>query len=763
MGMNQRIDYIKYFLNKWPVLELHGINSGKCTCGKDCGKSAGKHPKTTHGVKDAAIILEDIFDDSNYGVACGKQGANGNYLVVLDVDVRNGGDVTLQALQKAYEKLPRTWIVKTGSNDGSKHYYFQSKIPYASKKFNGIDIQCYGKYVVGPGSCHLSGNYYSWDDFSTHKDEEIEYLPSWIADLLLESEEKKISSEPIEPISEMEYKEKISLLENIPADDHESLVQIGMALKETGHDQRAFYTWKNWASKSTKFMWNKHEWYIKKWNSFSHREKNSSGFGAIGVNAIERIAGDYINIYSEDKKEAIPNLNSDDLIKVDDIDINTNTNTNEQNVDSKNDLISQCPDGLIKDLAKYILTTSFREYPNFALASSFSILATCAQSSYLMPDSRNLSLYQILLIEASGGKEPYLNAMKLLLHAVDPRIICSQPASNYGLRSELYCWNNRIWIKDEVQDFIASLGLSTNNYYKSLAEDLKELYNGLNFISASASKSSITPQINFPRLSFFGVGTPDKFKKAMNSDVVDGGLISRFIIFNEIKKKGKIGQKLNKELPNDLIGYLRRIYNHGITSDYKSSGVNDFYDVMKKIYAAKPEISTHVPQMKPKTTLKITLEAENTLNDYHREAERKFLEGDKHGSIWDRSATNVQKYASLLALSRESEEIDVADVTFAIQIVVTTTQQQFDDVQENCADTEVERNARKIERCLKRLKLCSKSTLQKNTHLDSRALAEGIRLALSMELIFAVDLSGQRIYTEDTIPRGTLFKISVKN
>ena len=46
-----------------PIIPLYGIKDGCCTCGKDCGRSAGKHPHrqlVPHGVDDASIDLEQV-------------------------------------------------------------------------------------------------------------------------------------------------------------------------------------------------------------------------------------------------------------------------------------------------------------------------------------------------------------------------------------------------------------------------------------------------------------------------------------------------------------------------------------------------------------------------------------------------------------------------------------------------------------------------------------------------------------------------------
>ena len=78
---------LKYASDGWPVVRMHTITNGHCTChkGSRC-TNPGKHPATSHGVKDATTKRKQIrqwwsdMPDANVGVAIGKNAG----LVVLD-------------------------------------------------------------------------------------------------------------------------------------------------------------------------------------------------------------------------------------------------------------------------------------------------------------------------------------------------------------------------------------------------------------------------------------------------------------------------------------------------------------------------------------------------------------------------------------------------------------------------------------------------------------------------------------------------------
>ena len=150
-----------------PVLALHGLVRGQCTCGRGDCRSAGKHPATSHGVRDATADQEVIRarwrarPGANVGLATGR--ASG--LAVIDIDPRNGGESSLQELERVHGLFPRTVEVLTGGR--GLHFYFacgdQVPAPSSSGRLGpGIDVKGDGGYVVAPPSLHASGESYRW-------------------------------------------------------------------------------------------------------------------------------------------------------------------------------------------------------------------------------------------------------------------------------------------------------------------------------------------------------------------------------------------------------------------------------------------------------------------------------------------------------------------------------------------------------------------------------------------------------------------------
>lgn len=171
----------------WPVLLLHSVIDGRCTCGNRECNSQGKHPRTLHGVKDATTderVIREWFrknPDSNYGIATGQQAG----IIVVDVDKQHDGADYLEDLERDNGKLPDTWTVNTGG--GGTHMFFEHPREAIgnSSLCIGVDIRSDGGYVVGVGSIHKSGRTYEWEGLSSPDTIPLAKMPAWVVEKLL--------------------------------------------------------------------------------------------------------------------------------------------------------------------------------------------------------------------------------------------------------------------------------------------------------------------------------------------------------------------------------------------------------------------------------------------------------------------------------------------------------------------------------------------------------------------------------------------------
>jgi len=129
-----------------------------------------KNPLTEHGFKDASTKEAQIrswwtrWPDANVGV---PTGAPSGWLV-LDVDPRNGGDESLEALIAQHGRLPDSAGQITGG--AGRHIVLRFPgLPVPKTLAPGIDLKGDGGYVVVAPSVHPSGRRYQWDGMAGAK------------------------------------------------------------------------------------------------------------------------------------------------------------------------------------------------------------------------------------------------------------------------------------------------------------------------------------------------------------------------------------------------------------------------------------------------------------------------------------------------------------------------------------------------------------------------------------------------------------------
>lgn len=171
-----------YAAHGWLVLPLHSPAGGGCSCraGRGCG-SAGKHPRTAHGLRDASTDADVIarwwrrWPHANVGVVTGASSST----MVLDVDLPDGPGA-LAALERDHGRLPATLQQRTGS--GGRQLFFRLPPGGVGNRAGlcaGLDVRGDGGYVVVPPSVHRSGRRYRW----IHRQPPAA-APGWLVDLV---------------------------------------------------------------------------------------------------------------------------------------------------------------------------------------------------------------------------------------------------------------------------------------------------------------------------------------------------------------------------------------------------------------------------------------------------------------------------------------------------------------------------------------------------------------------------------------------------
>ena len=179
---------LAYAAMGWLIFPVHNIVDSACSCerGAEC-HSPGKHPRTPHGFKDASTNPAVIkrwwkqWPNANIGLWC-------KGLIVVDVDPRSGGEVSLDELFSTVADKYGFDTLTAISGGGGHHYILKAPddAAYDCKPVPGIDIKSTGGLIVIAPSLHISGRRYEFEDFSVP----IAPVPQWILELIKKPEKK---------------------------------------------------------------------------------------------------------------------------------------------------------------------------------------------------------------------------------------------------------------------------------------------------------------------------------------------------------------------------------------------------------------------------------------------------------------------------------------------------------------------------------------------------------------------------------------------
>ena len=161
----------------WQVFPCHPTGHQPLDGRKDATKDRGGfHLATT----DEAQIRSwwARWPEAAIGLRTGE--ASG--LFAVDIDPRNGGDISLEDLESGQGSLPETVESQTGG--GGRHLLFAwpgRPVPCNTGKVAaGIDIKGDGGYIILPPSAHASGRDYCWLIGQEPGDCDITAAPDWL-------------------------------------------------------------------------------------------------------------------------------------------------------------------------------------------------------------------------------------------------------------------------------------------------------------------------------------------------------------------------------------------------------------------------------------------------------------------------------------------------------------------------------------------------------------------------------------------------------
>jgi hypothetical protein len=558
------------------VFGLHNIVDGKCSCGDQECKAAGKHPiasnwqHTPQWSDDQLETMEDL-DHFKTGFGVLVDG----YLII-DVDARNGGIESFSQLCKAagLDLLGESgFAVETGSGGGSMHIYYKhdgKPLMHHHNKYKGIDFKSSG-YVVGAGSLHKSGLEYE----VKHGDpSEVTEAPQELLEILKKPDSYRAHTQL--GAIDVTAQQAIDILSHVSPDcDYETWIRCGMALHHTFNGD-GIAIWDDWSRKGASYPG--FEKIQRHWHSFG-KSQNPVQFGTL-IHYAEQSG--YVHPVTFDCQEFA--------------------------VGSKPIVDIKRPPGLVGEICDWINASSRYKRESLAVAAAITAIGNIGGLKYIdARDGMTANLLTFCVGASSTGKEHIQQCFASCIRAagiIDAmhgaikseqeiiRNITRHQAAFYSI-DELGIVLRKIINSRNASYLEGVIGIIMSAYSKAdsflaVGGDVKEaLKSELKNEAAACEKKisenedktgaiqkrleqimhamdNISNGIEKPFLSLIGYTTPVTFNSIMDYENATNGFLARATIFEEPETNPKPKKTTaSNAIPEKLAAKLQQLYSAG--------------------------------------------------------------------------------------------------------------------------------------------------------------------------------------------------------
>ena len=535
----------------WAVIPLNWIDNGHCSCGRmDC-PSPGKHPYAmlarngSHSAsKDQELIARWWAQHPQMGIGIATGSPSG--IVVVDIDPRNGGDDTWQALVDRYGGEPSTVQSRTGG--GGRHLVFAydpDRVIRSPGK--GIDIKGEGGLIVVEPSMHLSGRPYSWDaEADPISGGDVAPAPSWLS-APRTAKVVTTKGEAVGFIDPQRLNDLRAALKYLDAEPYEVWFQVGMALHSTDAPE-AFGIWCEWAGTSAKYD---EDVQRRKWATFGSR----SGLHVESIFWWARDAG-----WPGSVPVAVP---------VESITIAAPAKAPEAPAG-----LLELP-GALGAFVRYVNATAPRPQPAFAIGAALALGATVCGRRYRTTRNNFSALYFVHVGKSGSGKEHARTAIYAALTAADwPQLIGRNGfSSDSAVISSLLLQPSQITVIDEIGALLGNIQAEGAYMARSAVTSLVEAWGNLHgsmrpkalsMLSASRDQidAALKQVVHCPSLSLLGMTTPRTFYGSLNESSIEGGFLSRLLVIETDIGRQMPGVPSNEPVPAVVVDWIQAVRTH---------------------------------------------------------------------------------------------------------------------------------------------------------------------------------------------------------
>lgn len=426
---------LKYTDQGYKIFPVWWIADGKCACGNDsCPKNNwGKHPlhkAVKHGHKDASADEDVIrqwheeYPHANWGMPMQE-----NNLIAVDMDPRNGGDVTLETLESIHGPIESAWSQTTGG--GGRHFVYrlddQHRV-FPASAGAGVDLKHPGYILIEPA--RTADGYY-WVDGGPLDEDQPSPLPAWLLALSIQYTKPAHDPIPMGPaigfdwMGDVGKQELWSALQAIDNTEREAWVNVGMALhytdpRDTGDGFSLWEQWSNLEPGNCKYN-AKDQAYI--WRSFSRSKQSSLTLDSIYYWAHQ--AG-WKSQVDDSIAECLERLTASIINGPDVATIG----------ESAGEFKTPCPVPMIDEVTAWFTAQAGHGYRNASLIGALSLCSAATNRRYVATDGTPAHLYIGLAAQTINEVRYVVNGVEKIMNDAGLRRIVR--TSRFGGIGALY-------------------------------------------------------------------------------------------------------------------------------------------------------------------------------------------------------------------------------------------------------------------------------------------------------------------------------------
>ena len=622
-------------------------------------RPGSKVPLTPRGFKDATTDESVIkawwerWPDAPIAVPTGE--ASG--VVVIDIDARNDGEATFEALVTKHGAVPHTLEVLTGG--GGRHLYFQwpegRKFPNSAGALGpGIDSRGTGGYVLVPYSSHPSGKRYEWELSSSPENSSAAPLPEWLwpngtaAKKALEIVDGKVRFDAtmVRPITD-EAPVHVGERNVTCASLVGRWIADGATLLETLERALA-------------------------WNRTCSEPLDDGEVRRV----VESIA-----------KTAVRNdpTASVEVVREDPAPPAARVATQPPSLPA--DL--HTPPGYVGELCAWLAETAIYPQPILNLANALSFFGAVLGRKVRTPSDLRTNLYCLGVGESGCGKDHSRKQIKRLAEAAGltgEMMGGEEVSSDSAILRAVSTRNSVLFQFDEIGHMLgASLERHAAHYLRAIPSLLTRLYSSASttFLGREYADEKANPRKDIPQpnVCIYGTTVPHRLYDALSPDEIRDGFLGRLLVFRSDDPAPERRKIDIEDVPEGLIIRIQGWW----TRD----------DLQPKV-AGNLSSLTNIPY-----TVRLEERAEAILDSFHAECSRERVKAISSIGIeafWTRAGEHAAKIALVIGCGQDFAAPSVSEATaeYAVKLTRFLVKDFIRQARESIVSSEFERERNRV-------------------------------------------------------------------